>query len=316
MGDLVSKIKFLLVILVLGTLITGCGNKQAQNTKTPANQIAVIDMNKAMQAHPKYSQLMTLAKQADTLEAQLQAQQLADEKVQIANLTPKISESEMDQLNKSFEQEFNTKIEAKQDELNVAIKGKANTFSQTLSDEMNAYNEQIDKDYQPQLVDLEIKLKKVDLKPEEKTSLEAEVDKIHAKRSAALEEKQKQLTTRMDELMAPEKAALEQELQAYAKQMNEEMSKQIEAKQAEIIARNNEQSTPGATASSEADEIQKQLVMKQQELEALQGFILQNISEKTGKVATEDGIEAVLTNVAVNVSAVDITTKVIAECNK
>ena len=56
--------------------------------------------------------------------------------------------------------------------------------------------------------------------------------------------------------------------------------------------------------------------MKQKEFEALQGFIITNITEKTAKVATEANYDAVLTNVTVNVSAVDVTAKVIAECNK
>jgi len=56
--------------------------------------------------------------------------------------------------------------------------------------------------------------------------------------------------------------------------------------------------------------------LKKQEIAALQDLIIVNITEKTAKIAAESGYEAVLTNVTVNVSAVDITTQVIAECNK
>ena len=51
-------------------------------------------------------------------------------------------------------------------------------------------------------------------------------------------------------------------------------------------------------------------------MQALQDSIIENIKDKTGKVAVDRGFEAVLTNALVNVSGVDITDAVIAECNK
>ncbi|MBP2627219.1 MAG: outer rane chaperone Skp (OmpH) [Firmicutes bacterium] len=305
-------------MLVFALFTAGCGTKQAQDTKAPGPQVGIIDMNKAIKSHPKYNQLMVLGQQADTLAAQLEAQQLANQQSAATQggSIPDMSQNQMAELNKAFEQEFNAKMSAKQEELNPKITAKADTIRRLLSDEMNAYNDQLDKEYQPQIFNLQLKLKTVQLAKEEAAVLQAELEKIQTQRSEALAAKQAQLAARMDELLAPEKAAVEQQLAAYAKQLNEEISKQAAAKQAEIVARNNEQQIPAAQVEQAPSQIQEQLAMKHQEIQALQGYIIANITEKTAKVAAESGFEAVLTNVAVNISAVDITTQVIAECNK
>lgn len=302
-------------MLVLATLIAGCGTKQAQEAKTATvPQVGIIDISKAVKAHPKYKQLMELGQQADTLAAQLEAQQNAMiSKSQIAQSTQ--SQNEMDELNKSFEQEFNAKISAKEEELNPRLAEKADDIRRSMSHELEAYNDQLEKEYQPQIFNLQLKLKTLQPAKEETASLQVEVEKLQAQRSEALATKQKQLVARMDELMAPEKAAAEQELAAYAKQLNEEISKKIIEKQAQMAARfSNQQLT--AAEEQVIGEIKQQLTMKQQELQALQGFILENIKEKTAKVASGDSFEVVVTNIAVNINAVDITSKVVAECNK
>jgi len=317
----VSRMKLLIMMLVFALFIAGCGTK-AEDTTTPAPapapQVGIIDMNKAIKAHPQYNQLMTLGQQADTMVAQFEAQQLAAARTAPAPAAPipDMSQNQVAELHKASEQEFNAKMSAKQDELSPRITAKADAARQTLSAEMKAYNDQLDKEYQPQIFNLQLKLKTVQLTKEETTVLQTELEKIQAQRSVALEAKQAQLATRMDELVAPEKAAVEQQLAAYAQQLNEEISKRTAAKQAEIVGRVNEQPIPETQAGQDTSAAQEQLAMKKQEVEALQASIIANVIEKTAKVAAENGYEAVLTNVAVNVSAVDITTQVIAECNK
>lgn len=303
-------------MLVFALFIAGCGTKQAVDTKAPAPKVGIIDMNKAVKGHPKYNQLMSLGQQADTMAAQLEAQQLASARGTSDTSISGMSQNQMTELNKGFEQEFSAKMSAKQEELNPRIVARADAIQRALSDEMQTYSDQLDKEYQPQIFNLQLKLKTVQLAKEEATVLQAELEKIQAQRSEALSAKQRQLAARMDELLAPEKAKVEEQLAAYAKELNEEISKKAAVKQTEIVARGNEQQMSAAQTDQASSSIQKQLAMKQQEIQALQGSIIANITEKTAKVATEGGIEAVLINVAVNVSAVDITTQVIAECNK
>lgn len=305
------------MVLVVALFTAGCGAKQTQDTKVQTPQVGVIDMKKAIQGHSKYNKLMELTKQADTLAGQLEAQQLAfAQQAQSAQLSPEVSQSEMDELNKVLEQEFNAKISAKQEELSPRINAKADAVRSTLSAEMDAYNDQIEKEYDPQIINLQLKLKTVQLSKEETAAVQTDLEKLQAQRSEALATKQKELVLRMDELVSPEKNAVEQELAAYAKNLNEDLGKQAATKQAEIVARSNAQQQSVPQSDQASNDLQQQLVMKQKEIEALQEFILANITEKTAIVAAEGKYDAVLTNVSVNVSAVDLTTKVITECNK
>lgn len=305
------------MMLVLVLFTAGCGTKQTQEPKVQTPQVGIIDMTKAIKGHPKYKQLMDLTAQADTMASQLEAQQIAlAQKAQSVQSSPEVSQTEMDELNKVFSQEFNDKMSAKQEELTPRINAKADEVRRTLSAEMDAYNEQIEKEYEPLLFNLQLKMKTVQLSKEETAALQTDLEKLQGQRSEALAKKQQELILRMDELVIPEKNAVEAELAVYAKQLNEDLGKQAAAKQAEIMGRSNEQQQMMAQSDQVSDQLQQQLVMKQKEIEALQGFIITNIKEKTATVGTEGNYDAILTNVAVNVSAVDITTKVITECNK
>lgn len=329
MGDLVSKIRFIVTMLVITALMAGCGTKQTQETKPPTvAQVGIIDMSAAVKAHPKYKQLVLLQQEADAMIAQIEAEQVASihqaGELQSISPIPGATENAIDELHKAAEQEANRKLAAKESELNERLTNKANSFNRTLDEEMKAYNDQLDKEYQPQIFNIQLKLKIVQLSKEEAASMQMELDKLQTERSEALNLKQEELKKRLSELMAPENAALGKEFETYRKKIDDELATQIAAKQGEILNRGNKQQLLPATTDPVNSEnpqqlalaMQQQLALKQQEIDALQGFILDNITEKTGKVATEGGFEVVLTHVVVNVSAVDITVQVITECNK
>ena len=301
--------------------MAGCGTKQTQETKSSEiAKIGIVDMNAAVKAHPKYKQLILLTQQADAMAAQLEAEQLANAhqaQLDQSNLmVPNVSQNEIDELNRSAEQEDNMKLAAKERELNDKLTKKAKEIGQGLNEEMNGYSEELEKEYQPQIFNLQLKLKVVQLSKEEALAIQTQLDDIQDKRSAALNLKQEQLSKRMNELMAPESEKLGQELDAYRKQIDNERAQKITEKQMEFLNRANEQYKPVATTDSITSKIPEKLTMKQQEIQALQGFILENITAKTAKVAADGGFEIVLAHVAVNVNAVDITSQVITECNK
>jgi Skp family chaperone for outer membrane proteins len=305
------------MILALMMLVAGCSTKKVQDTKEPQPLVGIVDMKKAVQSHPKYKQVLALEEEVRSISAQAQAQQAA--MAQSAQKTLNLSETsqgDLAELNKTFQQEFTEKMSLKEKEVNTRIAAKENSIHQTLSDEFKVYTDEIDKEYQPQIFNLQLKLKTVQLAKEEAASLQGQLETLQTQRAEKIAEKQKQLNGQMTEKMAPDKAAAQQELEAYSKQVNQEISQKAAAKQEEIAARNMQTlSLPGNTAQ-ESGNGQQQAMMKQQELKALQDSIIQDINDKTGKVAIESGLEAVLTNVTVNVSGVDITAAVIAECNK
>lgn len=301
-------------------LVAGCGTKKVEDAKVSQEPlVGVIDINKAVKSHPKYNQLQSLEQEANTIVAQVKSQQAAAAQRSQAILPlPGMSEGDMAELNKAFQQQFTEKMSVKEKEINTRLAAKENAFHQTLSDEFKNYTAQVDKEYQPQIFNLQLKLKTVQLTKEETASLQSELEALQTQQADKMSGKQKELAAKMNELLAPDKAAASQELESYSKQVNEELSKQAAAKQAEIAARTTQQ-TPAPDINLQgqaASDLEQRLVMKQQEIQALQDSIIENIKDKTSKVAIERSFEAVLTNVTVNVNGVDITDAVIAECNK
>ncbi|WP_285719224.1 molecular chaperone Skp [Pelosinus sp. IPA-1] len=311
-----STRRFLIVTLALMMLVAGCGTKKDQDTKAPAQpQVGIIDMNKAVKAHPKYNQFLTLEKQANTIAAKVEQAAITQQN-QSNQTMPEMPQGNMAELNKAFEQEYNEKMAVKQNEMNTRLAAKEAALHKTLSEELKVYSEEVDKEFQPQIFNLQLKLKTVQLTKEETTSLQGQLETLQTQYAKKMDEKQAQLVKQMEQAMAPEQAAVQEELGAYSNQLNQELSKQAAAKEAEIAVRSTQQTTIPDSTKLVDDDLSQQLEMKQQEMRALQDSIIENIKDKTGKVAVERGFEAVLTNALVNVSGVDITDAVIAECNK
>ena len=303
-------------MLIVATFIAGCGTKQTQDTKTKAPQVGIIDMEKAIQGHPKYNTFLNLEKQAQEIANQLKTEQFEiTSQAEFPQLHPDEATKTMDELGKASEQEFNAKMTAKQAELSPRLNKKAEEIHLSLSQELEAYKAQVDKEYQSPIFNVELKLNTLQLTKEEGALLQGELEGLRSKRYTEINEKSEQLAARMNELMAYEKAAVDQELAAYAQGLTEELSKQTGIRQAEIVARMGQQKIL-AKPEQPFNEKEEQLVMKRQEIEALQEFIVENIREKATKVAIDNEYEVILTHVAVNIKAVDITSMVIAECNK
>lgn len=304
-----------MVLLVL-VAATGCFNKTAQqDTAAPAG-IGVIDLNKAVEVHPKYQQLLTLKKELNTIVAQAEVEQqqaAAKAKPQAGGLLPPDGAA----LNTALEQEFKEKMAAKQAELQQTLAAKAGDLHSKLETELKEYSSEVDQEYQPQIFNLQLKLKTVQLSQEELTALQAEVQKLQQIRSEKLAIKEKELSERMNASLAPEQAAAEQQLAAYAKELQAELAQKAAAASAEIAARNQASldslaPDPGAVTG----QLAQQAGMKRQEIQVLEEFILQDVRDKAAKIAAERQLDSVIANVQVNVSAMDITEAVIAEFKK
>jgi hypothetical protein len=297
-------------MLSVAIFTVGCGTKpQAQDTKTPnpPQPLGIIDMAKAVKAHPKYQEMEGLQQQLDILAVQSQAKQQAQYNQSAADVSTGTVDAG---LNAALEQEFKAKVDAKQAELTAGLRTKADQLRRDLTAELKTYSDEVDKEYQPQIFSLQLKLKTVKLDKEEMAALQSQLDTLQKERTTKLSAKEQEQAARMDAVMVPEQAAVEQQMKAYAQQLNTELSQKAAAKTAEITARNTPQPQP---ADSNGEQ---QLAAKRQEIDALEQAIVQDITDKTGKIATEKGIDAVITGVAVNVNAVDITDLVIAECKK
>lgn len=293
----------------------GCFNKSAKDTNATSASVGVIEMTKAVQAHPKYQQLTILRQQLNTLIAQAQAKQQP-----VSGLSPAGMVQDHAALNTAFEQEYKEKMSAKQSELHQTLVAKADHLRSQLATEFKEYTEEIDKDYQPQIFSLQLKLKTLQLSKEEMASFQAELEKLQQTRSEKLAAKEKQLAEQMDKTMAPEQAAVEQELAAYSQQLNNELAQKAAAKGAEIAERNNlaanANNLANAAVANSMRELEQQAGMKRQEISTLEQAIIQDVRDKAAKVAAERQLDTIIANAQINVNAVDITEAVIAEFKK
>lgn len=311
--------RFLAILALGAVLLTGCSRSTPETKQPEVPQIGVINMDKAIQAHPKYQDWQKLKQQAATLNQRLAAKSGAataatDQQMAGMNLTG----SAIDGLKSAAEQEFNAKMSAKQKELQEKLAEKANKAHDELSTKLKAYAEELDKEYQPQIFNLQLKLQTVQLGEKEAAEVKKKLDDLKAEQEGKVAAREKELAQNMDNTLAPERAAMEQELTAYAKQLDAELSNKLNAQSADLAGKIAESAQSPALTPTAPDglELEQQLQMKQQEIDVLEGYILDDIRDKTAKVASERQLDAVLTGYRVNISAVDITDAVIAAVKK
>lgn len=310
-----AKIVFLSALLTVTLLAAGCGTKSAPETKTASvPQVGILNVDKAVQAHPKYADYQRLQKEYNTLTAQAAVEKQAAAQGQaVDNAMP---EGALQGLNEQLGQEFNSKVAAKQEEISVRLSQKADQVRRDLTTQFDAYTKEIDETYQSQIFSLQLKLKTVQLSKEEMEALQKQLEQLQGERSAKLSAKEKELSGQLESVMAPEKAAAEKELSTYANELNAVFQQQAAAKGAEIAARMQQTAPLQSPTAQGRTESEQKAAFKSQEMKVLQDFIIKDIQDKTAKIAAERGLEAVLGVYKVNISAVDITDAVIAELKK
>lgn len=306
---------WILLLLIVTLVFAGCGSKAAPEAKAPVPAtMGMIDMQKAVQGHPKYQQVMALQQEYDSMAAKLESELRQSREVTLPSTSDVLASQEgMEQVHKNLEQEFNSKMAAKQEELNQGLAEKSQGIQAQLAEEFRSYNEAVDEEYNPQLFNLQLKLKTVQVSKEEADLLQKQMDALQQERGEKLNRKHQELAKRMEEQMAPAKAEAQKSMERYSQELNNQLSQKAAEKNQEMTAR----SLPSIMATKEpSPEAQQQLVAKRQEIEALQQYIVENIRTQVASIAVAKGLETVITKVLVNVNAVDITDEVIAQCNK
>lgn len=311
----ITPIRFLVILILSVVLFAGCSRSKTPETKPPeVPQVGVINMDKAINAHPRYQEWQKLKQQAATLQQQLtgQATQASD-----ASVPPAVDlqSSAANGLQAAAAQEFNAKMAAKQQELQAKLAEKAKKIQGELADELKAYAQELDTEYQSRIFNQQLKLQTVHMDEKEAAEAKKTLDALKAEQANKLSAKEKELGQSVDVLLAPEKAAIEQELAAYANKVNAELNVQTANQTAALSAKIAQSGIPPATTAANP-QLMQQLDMKQQEINALEEYILNDIRDKTAKVAIERHLDTVLTGYQVNVTAVDITDAVIAAFKK
>jgi len=183
-------------------------------------------------------------------------------------------------------------------------------FRQELADEMKTFEEEVDREIEPQLMNIQLKMRTLQLTKEENAALQQNFDKLERERADRLRLREQQLHAKLETRLAPQKKAAEQELSAFAQQLQVELARKEAMQMEQSAAR----TLPPLTASNDSlTELQKQADCKQQEIAGLKEEILRDVRDKTAKAAISMQLDVVIANILVNSSAVDITGNVIAE---
>lgn len=300
----------LFTALVLAFLtVSGCGSHKSPDTPTAAPaKLAVIDLDKAVKAHPKYADYLRLQRDYTALAARIEAEKA--QSTQSPAMSPSLAAT--DGAAKAAEQEFNARMAAKEAEIRTGLMAEADKQRQAATAQLDEYGRELDQQYQEQIFNLQLRLKTVQLSKEEAAAAEADLAKLKAERTAKLAAREQELAAKMNSTMAAKQAQRQQELSAYGSTLNAEIADRLSHQQAEAATR----VPPSGPLSGAAGDAAWQLAVKHQEAATLQDFIIADIRDKAAKIAAEQKLDAVLTKVTLNVSATDITAAVIAEFKK
>jgi hypothetical protein len=296
-----TRICLIVAVVALLGFAAGCGSKPTQDTKASQVKMGIVNMQQAVRAHQKYASLERLQQEYTGL-----AQQVSRE----AAALPAPLDSAAG-LSAAADQEFKAKMAAREQELTVRLNAEAAEAQKGLAAELEAYVSEVDKEYQPQIFSVQLKLKTVQVNKDEMAALQADLERLQKERAAKITVRQQELARKMDGIMAAKQDAARRELDDYGQRLNAELGGKLAAQQQELAGR-----APVAASGGARTEKEQQLAFKQQEITVLQDLILRDVQDKVAKVAAEKGLELVWSEVQVNLSAVDITAAVIDEIKK
>ncbi|BBB91556.1 MAG TPA: hypothetical protein PKA28_13775 [Methylomusa anaerophila] len=312
--------RFLGLLGLSAALLTGCASKQSPGPNLPPQPaVGVIDMDKALQAHPKAEEWAILQKEAQTIVEQINTEtrhlsmnNSADSPA--AAIPPAVQDGQQAALT----QEYNAKMAAKEKEVRARLDAKAAKIHADLDEKMKAYEAELEKEYQPQIFNIQLKLQTLHLEEKEANELKNSLEQLKKEQAEKLAARQQELSNTFNEALAPDKAAAEQEMAEYAKNLSDELNARARSFKQElngsVQAPNN--SLGQADAGGRIAELEHQLEMKKQEIQVLQEAIIKDVQDKTAKVAAEHRLETVLAGHKMNIAAVDVTDWVIAELKK
>lgn len=312
-------------MLCLGALLllSSCASKTANEPVQPGFKLAVIDMNKALQSHPKNQERAALQKELNTLV--LNQQVLADQSAEsdaMAEQAPIQASLDMAAAQDVKQQQYQAKMSAKHVELNTLFNEKYSALRKQSSDEYDAYSAALDKEYQPSFFELQLKLKTLQLSKEEGQALQDKLDKLRQEKNDRLEARHQQLSTALTAKLTEQQQQSTAELEHYGQQVT------VDLEGAEQVTLPTEPSAPPVEsgtgpipASPEGqsglspDELAAINRLKAK-IAVLEDFMIQDIENNCGKIALAKGYELVVTNVTANITADDITAEVISQFSK
>lgn len=299
--------KVIFVVLLISSLLAAaCGS-----VNTTGEKIAVADWKKAVAGHPQYKKLQ----QGEAIVQDLVKKRKAQEEIAKKQLSSLDKLRELKKVSEVtyWDADFNTRMVGAQARENVKLQ-KFMAQTEKEAEELVAERKrEVESSYQLKMFNLRMRLESVKMKPDERKIVENELTAARNAREAELAE------------LNSEKAAyIEKKLAPYAKQMQQRMGQEADR------LRQNASAVMQASESKYDDMLQKapsalqnalsimdREIDKQQEKNAaLEKEINQDIENVVMRLVDKKGYTIVFNTVKANLTADDITDKIISELQK
>lgn len=299
--------KVIFVVLLISSLLAAaCGS-----VNTTGEKIAVADWKKAVAGHPQYKKLQ----QGEAIVQDLVKKRKAQEemaKQQFSSLD-KLRELKKVSEVTYWDADFNTRMVGAQARENVKLQ-KFMAQTEKEAEELVAERKrEVESSYQLKMFNLRMRLESVKMKPDERKIVENELTAARNAREAELAE------------LNSEKAAyIEKKLAPYAKQMQQRMGQEADRLRQNAAAvmqasegKYDDMLQKAPSALQNALSIMDREIEKQQEKNsALEKEINQDIENVVMRLVDKNGYTIVFNTVKVNLTADDITDKIISELQK
>ena len=312
-------------IILLFCFLSGCGKKQ--EAVQPEEIIAVLDLDQAVKNHPRWLEAVQLKNQLALLRSQGEGVISADtsEKKELFDqhqLLLEKQEEEWVREQEEAEAKLNSLLAGRHKELQEKITLRSQEIEKQKLKQLDEYNRKLQKEYTSKLVDLQLKLKYLNLDNEQRAERLADLENLENERKAKLEERKKELYAELQSEMKVYQNELEQEFNAYKAAEESKIKAGLEEKR-KLLAENEESSLAEAKAVHQELEKDKALefaklkekadAIKKKKEDVLQA-IKADIKAKTEKLAVQEKISVVLIDYKNKGNAQDITAKVIELC--
>lgn len=299
--------KVIFVVLLISSLLAAaCGS-----VNTTGEKIAVADWKKAVAGHPQYKKLQ----QGEAIVQDLVKKRKAQEEMAKQQLSSLDKLRELKKVSEVtyWDADFNTRMVGAQARENVKLQ-KFMAQTEKEAEELVAERKrEVESSYQLKMFNLRMRLESVKMKPDERKIVENELTAARNAREAELAE------------LNSEKAAyIEKKLAPYAKQMQQRMGQEADRLRQNAAAvmqasegKYDDMLQKAPSALQNALSIMDREIDKQQEKNAaLEKEINQDIENIVMRLVDKNGYTIVFNTVKVNLTADDITDKIISELQK
>ena len=299
--------KVIFVVLLISSLLAAaCGS-----VNTTGEKIAVADWKKAVAGHPQYKKLQ----QGEAIVQDLVKKRKAQEEMAKQQLSSLDKLRELKKVSEVtyWDADFNTRMVGAQARENVKLQKFIAQTEKEAEELVAERKREVESSYQLKMFNLRMRLESVKMKPDERKIVENELTAARNAREAELAE------------LNSEKAAyIEKKLAPYAKQMQQRMGQEADRLRQNAAAvmqasegKYDDMLQKAPSALQNALSIMDREIDKQQEKNAaLEKEINQDIENVVMRLVDKNGYTIVFNTVKVNLTADDITDKIISELQK